>query len=1228
MRASRRSAWVESLEARRFFDASLQFVSAAQTVSNAGGTVEVIFLRGDDLTGNVVVNYATSNGTAVAGTDYLSRSGSVQFGAFETTKSVFVDLFDVPTAPGSQHFSVTLFSPSPGAYLGTNTTHTVTLQNDRAPVGLTTSTYTRTTDDTGVDVVVTRGGNTDIAVSVGYATTGVTAVEGADFTDTNGTLAFAPTETSKTVHVPLLGNRDATTGRTFEFELVDPADGAVLLGTAAATVTINNAYSPVQFSAATYSTTTNFQSLTVTVTRTGNTTGAASIHYATSDGSAIDGEDYLGASGTLSFTAGQTSRQINIPLTGNVEAPGDLGFTVDLDTPGGSAVLGAVSSAAVTIENPYSPVRFASAAYTVTTDEDEATVFVTRTGNTTVAAAVDYETADVTALAGTDYGTASGTVSFAPGESVKSFTVPLSHNRDALTGRQFQVSFTGGTGGAVLDTPATTTVTINNSHSPLQFQATSYDTSTDDATVTLTVTRTGNVTLPVTVNYATADGTALEDADYTETSGTLSFAAGETTETIVVPILGNFAADSGVVFAVSLSNPAGTGAELGADDHAVVAIDNLHSVVQVAAATYNADVRDGAVVVAVTRVGNLDLPASVDYATADGTAIAGEDYAADLGILAFGPGEATQQVTLSLLGDASSPAAATFTLSLSAPDGNASIGAVASTTITVENHESVVQFAAGEYAVDATAGTATLTVTRAGNTTQPATVDFATANGSATDGVDYTATGGALTFLAGQNSRTINVPVLVNASGPASVAFTVALSNAGGTLIGLADGTVVIVRNVNSVVAFESTAATVSGDDGVATLVVRRTGNTSLAASVNYATFSDTAVEGQDYTASSGVLSFEAGEMTGTITVSLPGNPFAPAERAFRVVLSGPAGSAVLGAADASVVTVTNSHSVVAIENPTYSAGESAGTVVLTLTRAGNLGPSVSVDYVTTDGTAAAGADFGATAGTVTFAPGQATATIAVPVSSDLVFDPNETFTLSLTGPAGGAVIGGVASAAVTLSDTTPPPTFSGGGLVAVVKPGRLDALSISFDQALESAPPASAFTLFRKTGERPGVAPRLLPVALTDTTYDAATHAVTVRTLLPLKPGRFYQLAVDPGSVRNQGGKALDGAGNGQEGSPLLVTLGLGRSLRYVDSNGDTVKLKLRGPGVMELVRRPDGEGDRLTLSGTTALTKLTGTVRAPRTGGDGVTTLGVLSGLGAATNLLAPEIEVDQII
>ena len=113
----------------------------------------------------------------------------------------------------------------------------------------------------------------------------------------------------------------------------------------------------------------------------------------------------------------------------------------------------------------------------------------------------------------------------------------------------------------------------------------------------------------------------------------------------------------------------------------------------------------------------------------------------------------------------------------------------------------------------------------------------------------------------------------------------------------------------------------------------------------------------------------------------------------------------------------------------------------------------------------------------------------------------------------------------------------------------------------------------------------------------------------------------VDGSAVRSQDGHALDGAGTGEEGSAMVVRFGRGRKLKYVDSNGDVVKLKLKGPGVMELTRRSDGEGDVLTLVGTTSATTLVGRVSKTRSAGDGHTGITSIVGLRAATDALPRE-------
>jgi hypothetical protein len=95
-----------------------------------------------------------------------------------------------------------------------------------------------------------------------------------------------------------------------------------------------------------------------------------------------------------------------------------------------------------------------------------------------------------------------------------------------------------------------------------------------------------------------------------------------------------------------------------------------------------------------------------------------------------------------------------------------------------------------------------------------------------------------------------------------------------------------------------------------------------------------------------------------------------------------------------------------------------------------------------------------------------------------------------------------------------------------------------------------------------------------------------------------------------------LDGAGTGVAGSSFSYYFGSGRALNYVDRDGNRVTLVLHGPGTIHLVRGSDGEGENLTLTGTTSATVLTGRVHPTGTGGSGETTLASIAGLGAATN------------
>ncbi|HEX2060294.1 MAG TPA: Calx-beta domain-containing protein, partial [Thermoanaerobaculia bacterium] len=107
----------------------------------------------------------------------------------------------------------------------------------------------------------------------------------------------------------------------------------------------------------------------------------------------------------------------------------------------------------------------------------------------------------------------------------------------------------------------------------------------------------------------------------------------------------------------------------------------------------------------------------------------------------------------------------------------------------------------------------------------------------------------------------------------------------------------------------------------------------------------------------------------------------------------------------------------------------------IVVTRTGGSDGTVTVNYATANGTAVAPLDYTATSGTLTFGPGVTEQTIVVPIANDAVPEANETFTVTLSGPTGGATLG-VATTTITIVDTdvaaAAVPTASTWALIAM----------------------------------------------------------------------------------------------------------------------------------------------------------------------------------------------------
>ena len=224
-------------------------------------------------------------------------------------------------------------------------------------------------------------------------------------------------------------------------------------------------------------------------------------------------------------------------------------------------------------------LAFKTASYSISQGAGFVTLTVVPAGGG-AAASVTYSTSDGTAIAGKDYSTVSGTLQWAAGDTTaQTIAVPISNASPFVGTKTFSVTLSNPGGGATISNPGTANVIIAGDGSTppaIAFTAAGFPVAQSAGSVTLTVTPSGGTgaggTSAASVNYATANGTAVAGTDYTAVSGSLQWAANDTTpKTITVPV-SNASPFTGVrTFTVVLSTP-GNGATIGSPGTASVSI--------------------------------------------------------------------------------------------------------------------------------------------------------------------------------------------------------------------------------------------------------------------------------------------------------------------------------------------------------------------------------------------------------------------------------------------------------------------------------------------------------------------------------------------------------------------------------------------------------------------------------------------------------------------------------
>ncbi|WP_127996246.1 Calx-beta domain-containing protein [Piscinibacter defluvii] len=537
-------------------------------------------------------------------------------------------------------------------------------------------------------------------------------------------------------------------------------------------------------------------------------TETVSVNFATQNGTAASGTDFVGRSGTLTFLPGVTTQVVRIEIGGGASNEGFESFYLNFSgalnaTLAQSSVqIGIVDNQPV-VATPGLVVR------DVVVDEKAGSAsFVVMLGgpngqSSSSPVSVSYSTANGSASAGSDYSATSGTLTFEPGESARTITVDIADDGSPEGFERFFLNLSNATGATILDGQGAAIIGASDAAAVAQPRISVSDMVVGEGIgyVDVVVSLSAPGLSPVSVNYATANATANAGTDFVGRSGTLNFAAGETTKVVRIEIGGSGSNEGFETFYLNLSGATNATisqatAQIGiVDNEPVVGTPGL--VVRDVVVDEKAGSASFVVMLGGPNGQSSSSPVSVSYSTANGSASAGSDYSATSGTLTFEPGESAKTITVDIADDGN-------------PEGFERINFTLSNAIgaTIVDGRAVAEIGASDAATVATPGiSATDTVVGEGDghvdivvslsapSTAPVSVNYATTNAGAASGTDFLGRNGTIVFAAGETTKVVRIEIGDGSTSENLETFNFVLSGANGATIAKPTTTVSIVDN-------------------------------------------------------------------------------------------------------------------------------------------------------------------------------------------------------------------------------------------------------------------------------------------------------------------------------------------------------------------------------------------------------------------------------------------------
>jgi len=282
------------------------------------------------------------------------------------------------------------------------------------------------------------------------------------------------------------------------------------------------------------------------------------MKVATADGTAHSGSDYAQISDVdLTFAPGEVSKTVTINVIGDLIYENDETLFVVLSDPSSGTLKDALGVGKIENDDALPSLSIADASIV---EGDAGTrslsLTVSLSATSELPATVHYTTVDGTALAGNDYrGLATGELTFLSGETEKTITVDVTGDTNIEDHETFNVVLSQANGATIANDTAVGTI-LNDDAAVRISDAALIEGHSGVRSMTFTVSMTAASALPVTLNVASVDGTAIAGVDYVALAPhELAFAPGETSKSITVDVRGDVSVESAETFSVVLSDP-------------------------------------------------------------------------------------------------------------------------------------------------------------------------------------------------------------------------------------------------------------------------------------------------------------------------------------------------------------------------------------------------------------------------------------------------------------------------------------------------------------------------------------------------------------------------------------------------------------------------------------------------------------------------------------------------